>query len=194
MRQLLERHLVISDTKAYTLADMRAMARNSGNDTFSLPSVRDILTIKFREVDRGMVYFLGVFFCKGKRWVRLLNVNLSYQNNWHVWDLDENVCNKVLFRNAFGKNNILLNLSTIQCQILSEWRVPGVNSQIVTKSKHKFFFLAEIATNIYWIVNHCLVLVTLVIKIRSFGLIIIFLHRLLKSCRSVSSQLRSVIP
>lgn len=48
VRQILERHLVVSD-RAYTMADLKEMA----NDTEVLPTVRDHLKLKIKESDRG---------------------------------------------------------------------------------------------------------------------------------------------
>jgi hypothetical protein len=48
VRQILERHLVVSD-RAYTMADLKEMA----NDTVVLPTVRDHLRLKVKETDRS---------------------------------------------------------------------------------------------------------------------------------------------
>lgn len=48
VRQILERHLVVSD-RAYTMADLKEMA----NDTAVLPTVRDHLKLKIKESDRN---------------------------------------------------------------------------------------------------------------------------------------------
>ncbi|KAK6617553.1 hypothetical protein RUM44_005141 [Polyplax serrata] len=50
VRQILERHLVIHD-KVFTMADLK----QNHNDTFTLPTLRDSLKIKIKEVDKGYV-------------------------------------------------------------------------------------------------------------------------------------------
>lgn len=70
---------------AFTLTEMRDKARASGNDTFSLPSYRDILIIKFREIDRGMVFFFpgGNAYCRSiERDLRRENFELRRANRF----------------------------------------------------------------------------------------------------------------
>ena len=48
VRQILERHLVVSD-RAFTMADLKEMA----NDTVVLQTVRDHLRLKVKESDKS---------------------------------------------------------------------------------------------------------------------------------------------
>jgi hypothetical protein len=48
VRQILERHLVVSD-RAYTMADLKQLA----NDTVVLPTVRDHLKLRIKESDKS---------------------------------------------------------------------------------------------------------------------------------------------
>ncbi|KAI5698356.1 hypothetical protein M8J75_005591 [Diaphorina citri] len=54
VKQILERHLVISD-KAYTMADLKQLA----NVSFTLPSVRDKLEIKRTEIKPGTGFYIS---------------------------------------------------------------------------------------------------------------------------------------
>lgn len=48
VQQSLERHLVVSD-RAYTMADLKAM----GDDIVVLPTIRDQLKLKIKEIGKG---------------------------------------------------------------------------------------------------------------------------------------------
>lgn len=48
VRQILERHLVVSD-RAYTMAELKQLA----NDTVVLPTVRDHLKLRIKESDKS---------------------------------------------------------------------------------------------------------------------------------------------
>lgn len=74
VRNLLERHLVVSDKEPYTIEELRKLARAHSNDTFTLPSIRDSLRIKYKENEHG-----AQFEWQGE-WVKIFRADVNCTN------------------------------------------------------------------------------------------------------------------
>ena len=57
-RQILERHLVVAD-RVYTIAELKRL----GNESFTLPSLRDQLKLRLKESDQSkLTQILSAYF------------------------------------------------------------------------------------------------------------------------------------